>query len=172
MKFCNDERCPFHEIDPDNIVEELKGQFGKHILGLVIRPLKPTVKDHLLFIPKEHHKYFHDYEPSNIMMIMMVIKRYIEDNLTHKEKIMADNIQYTVLKGSEDYNIVIQNGKLAGQSVPHLHIHLIPRNGVEDTFNIEWNKEPSGEVTLFDTKTGEPYAKINGLAEGNKFNEM
>ena len=172
MKFCNDEHCPFHEIDPDNIVEELKGQFGNRILGLVIRPLKPTVKDHLLFIPKEHHKYFHEYEPSNIMMIMMVLKRYIEDNLTTENKYYADGDLHTVLKGSEDYNIVIQNGELAGQSVPHLHIHLIPRNGVEDTFNIEWNKEPSSELTLFNTTTGEPYAKRNGLAEGNTFNEM
>lgn len=172
MKFCSDENCPFHEIDSANVVEELKGQFGNRILGLVIRPLKPTVKDHLLFIPKEHHKYFHDYEPSNIMMIMMVLKRYIEDNLTTENKYYADGILRNVLKGSEDYNIVIQNGELAGQSVPHLHIHLVPRNGVEDTFNIEWNKKPSGEVTLFDTATGEPYAKINGLVEGNKFNEM
>lgn len=172
MKFCNDEHCPFHEIDPTNIVEELKGQFGNRILGLVIRPLKPTVKDHLLFIPKEHHKYFHDYEPSNIMMIMMVLKRYIEDNLTTENNYYGDGVLQHVLKGSEDYNIVIQNGELAGQSVPHLHIHLIPRNGVEDTFNIEWNKEPSSEITLFDTETWEQYAKLKGLAEGNKFNEM
>lgn len=171
MKFCSDEHGPFHEIDSANVVEELKGQFGNRILGLVIRPLKPTVKDHLLFIPKEHHKYFHEYEPSNIM-IMMVLKRYIEDNLTTENKYYADRDLQHVLKGSEDYNIVIQNGELAGQSVPHLHIHLIPRNGVEDTFNIEWNKEPSSEVTLFNTETGEPYAKINGLAEGNTFNEM
>lgn len=114
MKFCNDERCPFHAIDPDNIVEELKGQFGNHILGLVIRPLKPTVKDHLLFIPKEHHKYYHDYEPSNIMMIMMVLKRYIEDNLTTENKYYADGVLQNELKASEDYNIVIQNGELAG----------------------------------------------------------
>lgn len=42
---------------------------------------------------------------------------------------MADEIMaaLTVVYGAEGFNCVWNQGKLAGQSVPHFHLHIIPR---------------------------------------------
>lgn len=59
--------------------------------------------------------------------------------------------------GAEGFNVVWNEGKLAGQSVPHLHIHVIPRkegdNGLQE-FDIRsylyrtGEREPTPEAEL------------------------
>lgn len=55
------------------------------------------------------------------------------DNLTKEERIaildLADKIMPALKKlyGAEGFNCVWNEGKLAGQSVPHFHLHIIPR---------------------------------------------
>lgn len=55
------------------------------------------------------------------------------DNLTKEERIaildLADKIMLALKKlyGAEGFNCVWNEGKLAGQSVSHFHLHIIPR---------------------------------------------
>jgi diadenosine tetraphosphate (Ap4A) HIT family hydrolase len=67
--------------------------------------------------------------------VLIITKRHVEDYflLTKEEKISIDKaIMY--MKSFIDlnlkpdgYNIGINNGAVAGQTIPHLHVHLIPR---------------------------------------------
>jgi len=67
--------------------------------------------------------------------VLIITKRHVEDYflLTKEEKISIDKaIMY--MKNFIDlnlkpdgYNIGINNGAVAGQTILHLHVHLIPR---------------------------------------------
>ncbi len=54
-------------------------------------------------------------------------------DMTKKERLaildLADSIMEALRKlyGAEGFNCVWNEGKLAGQSVPHFHLHIIPR---------------------------------------------
>ena len=43
--------------------------------------------------------------------------------------------------GAKNYNLIQNNGEKAGQTVPHLHFHIIPRYP-ESTHSFIWNPSP------------------------------
>ena len=45
------------------------------------------------------------------------------------------------ITGAKNYNLIQNNGEKAGQSVPHLHFHIIPRYP-ESTHSFIWNPCP------------------------------
>lgn len=72
----------------------------------------PVAKGHTLVIPKKHYEKLQFVSP--------------EDNadlfgLVHKIILKVDALTGASL-------VAIHNGKEAGQEVPHVHIHLIPRH--------------------------------------------
>jgi diadenosine tetraphosphate (Ap4A) HIT family hydrolase len=74
----------------------------------------PVSDKHCLIIPKRHIKNYFDLTEKEIIAcnkLIVKMKNYIENN----DKLV---------KG---FNIGINSGKVAGQSVWHCHIHLIPR---------------------------------------------
>jgi diadenosine tetraphosphate (Ap4A) HIT family hydrolase len=73
----------------------------------------PVSEGHTLIIPYRHiSDYFESSQDEKIEIIEMI----------NKVKKMLDD------KHSPDgYNIGINSGKAAGQSVMHLHVHMIPR---------------------------------------------
>ena len=91
---------------------------------------------------KRHHIHenrlacsFFDSYPVNPGHVLIVPKRHVKDyfELTKEEKNEIDN-EIIFLKSKLDdefhpdgYNIGINNGEAAGQTVFHLHVHLIPR---------------------------------------------
>jgi len=56
--------------------------------------------------------------------------------------------------GAPAWNVLQNNGKAAGQVVPHVHFHIIPRFG-DDAFHFTW---PAS--ALKETEGAELYAKI------------
>ncbi|MBP5772622.1 MAG: HIT family protein [Eubacterium sp.] len=79
----------------------------------VIFDASPATKGHVLVIPKEHY--------ANVFEIP-------EDLIAEAYKV-AKKVA-TVLKevtGCDGINILQNNGEVAGQTVFHLHIHIIPR---------------------------------------------
>lgn len=95
----------------------------------VILDISPASKGHALILPKEH--YANLYEISD-EMASHVIKT---------AKKMAKKMQEEL--GAEGLNVVQNNGELAGQTVFHYHMHLIPRYQ-GDKVNVKW--EP-GELS-------------------------
>jgi diadenosine tetraphosphate (Ap4A) HIT family hydrolase len=81
--------------------------------ALVIRDGFPISPGHTLVIPKRHVGSFFDLEREelqDVLGLMQRAKRGLDSDFT-----------------PDGYNLGINDGPAAGQTVPHLHIHLIPR---------------------------------------------
>ena len=73
----------------------------------------PVSKGHCLIIPKRHIPDYFSLNQEELMDI---------DEAIHQMKTVLDQ-QFQ----PDGYNIGINNGMAAGQTVMHLHVHLIPR---------------------------------------------
>ena len=73
----------------------------------------PASKGHALILPKEHYKNLYE----------------LDDEIAAKALVLAKKMitKLTDVLGCDGYNIVQNNGEVAGQTVFHFHIHLIPR---------------------------------------------
>jgi len=97
--------CPFCDGDDERIV--------KNDLAFAIYDTNPASPGHALVIPKRHiAEYFEASYEEKIAILELIdeMKQAID------KKHMPDA-----------YNIGVNIGKVAGQSVPHIHIHIIPR---------------------------------------------
>ena len=99
--------CDVLEIDRDRIVEE-------NDLAFVVRDGFPVTQHHTLLIPKRHVL---DYFGLNTAEVSAI------HTLLHSQKKLLSE-QDTTISG---YNIGMNCGKVAGQSVWHCNVHLIPR---------------------------------------------
>ncbi len=98
--------CPFCSLPERRIVQS-------NDIGWVIRDAYPVSPGHTLIIPKRHVGSFFDLTDDERVALLALLT-------TAKEQIDAEH-------GPSAYNIGINDGPAAGQTVPHLHIHLIPR---------------------------------------------
>ena len=80
----------------------------------VIRDSFPVTKDHTLIILNNHDKSYFDLRNKDILQLNNILK-------SQKESLMQNDNTIT------GFNIGINQGESAGQTVMHLHIHLIPR---------------------------------------------
>ena len=100
-------KCVFCNIEKKRIVETTKHFF-------VIRDMFPVTDLHSLIIPFRHVKSYFDLKNQELIELPKVIFG-IKDNLL---KIDSD------ISG---FNIGVNDGEDAGQTIFHCHIHLIPR---------------------------------------------
>ena len=90
-----------------------KTKFLSNDVGFVIYDKFPVSKGHSLIVP---HRVYSDYFES-----------------THEEVVGLHNLVLETKKiinreyNPDGFNVGINCGVLAGQTVPHVHIHLIPR---------------------------------------------
>lgn len=89
----------------------------------VILDLGPATKGHALILPKEHYANLFELPEDTAAAAMKVAKK-----LSAK---MVENL------GADGLNLVQNNGEVAGQTVKHFHLHLIPRY-TDDGQNILW----------------------------------
>lgn len=75
--------------------------------------IHPVRKGHLLVVPKQHYATYFDVPP---------VTRQAMDALVFAAKDLLDT-RYA----PAGYNIGINSGVAAGQTVMHVHIHVIPR---------------------------------------------
>jgi len=73
----------------------------------------PCTEGHTVVIPKQHFEKFTDMEEKDAGNLFASVKKVA------KAVEKALNIQAS--------NIGLNNGKAAGQEVPHVHVHIIPR---------------------------------------------
>ena len=96
-----------------------------------ILDLGPAAKGHTLVIPKSHSDNLLSVEPDTAAKALKVISKTAN---AIKEALGCDGI-----------NVVQNNGEAAGQTVMHLHFHIIPRYK-NDCVNIGWQPmKPSNE---------------------------
>ena len=98
--------CIFCNIEKERIITENE-------LAFAIYDSFPVSRGHMLIIPKKHiRNYFETDEHTKLQLWKLV----------DECKEMADK-----KFAPQGYNIGINCGEAAGQTVMHLHIHLIPR---------------------------------------------
>lgn len=93
---------------------------------------------HTLVIPKEHTKDIYDMSPD------------VASELFARVPKIANAIQ--IAYNPVGLNILNNNGEFAGQTVFHLHLHLIPRYDEQDGFGAKW-VERSNEFQFEDLET-------------------
>lgn len=103
----------------------------------------PATKGHALVLPKEHYANLFEIPEDTLAEAAKVAKKVAAN--------MKDKL------GCEGLNLVQNNGPVAGQTVMHFHLHIIPRYS-DDNQKILWNPtQPSAEelVKIRDTILGE-----------------
>lgn len=78
---------------------------------IAIKDIAPMAKNHYLLIPKTHFKYLSEMTEKDAEIV-----KHIFSTVPKLEKLL--NLE----KG---YRLVINQGDDAGQTVPHLHIHVL-----------------------------------------------
>jgi len=89
--------------------------------------INPLSRGHTLVIPKEES---------------CTMDRLSEDSAAELGRVLP-KICRAIMKitGASDYNIVQNNGENAGQTVPHLHFHIIPKYS-ESNHSFIWASKP------------------------------
>lgn len=75
---------------------------------------------------------FKDINPKASVHLLILLKKHIEsiNHISQEDKELAGELLFTVQKiakenKAESYKIVINNGRKAGQTVDHLHLHFL-----------------------------------------------
>jgi diadenosine tetraphosphate (Ap4A) HIT family hydrolase len=98
--------CPFCTLLSTRVIDA-------NTTAIVIRDGYPVSPGHTLLIPKRHTGSFFELaeqERADLLALLDRAKRVLDAELQ-----------------PQGYNIGINDGAAAGQTVPHLHVHLIPR---------------------------------------------
>lgn len=103
--------CPFCGIvvgqDPN--VREV----GRNRAVVTFFPDDPAAVGHCMVIPRRHVERFDKLTDSEIREVMLAVKRIMPSVLS--------------LSNVEGINIIQSNGAVAGQTVEHVHVHILPR---------------------------------------------
>lgn len=89
----------------------------------VILDLAPATKGHALILPKQHADNLYELPDETAAKALVLAKKLA--------KHMKDKL------GCDGLNVVQNNGEVAGQTVLHFHLHLIPRY-TSDAQKIAW----------------------------------
>jgi len=102
----SDGDCPFCDPDPDQVFFE-----NELVLGLWDR--YPVSPGHALLVPRRHVAGWFEASPAeqlSVVAALPVVREKIE-------RVHQPN----------GWNIGVNSGEAAGQTIFHLHVHLIPR---------------------------------------------
>ena len=103
----------------------------------VILDLGPATKGHALILPKEQYANLYDLP-----------EEYAGDAMKLAKKMVT---KITDKLGCEGFNLVQNNGDLAGQTVFHFHLHMIPRYQA-DRQTIGWKPQEVSQEELEEIK--------------------
>ncbi|KAF5037420.1 MAG: HIT family protein [Candidatus Cloacimonetes bacterium] len=100
--------CVFCDVPDDKKVQENE-------LFFAIYDSRPVSRGHILIISKRHVESFFDLTGEEVMSLLEM------SNTCHS--MLEDKF------GPTGYNIAINYGRSAGQTIFHFHLHIIPRYG-------------------------------------------
>ncbi|KAL6304779.1 HIT-like domain-containing protein [Sparassis latifolia] len=101
-------------------IEVTRQVFYRNTLSYAIVNLKPIVPGHVLVIPTRPVHRLGDLTPPELSSLMLSVQQV--------GKVIER------VYGADGLTIACQDGKAAGQSVPHVHFHLLPRKLHGDRF--------------------------------------
>lgn len=115
--------CIFCDIAKGSIPSNVVYEDDAYI---AILDIAQTTKGHTLVMPKKHYDTFLDVpveEFANLMLRVQLLSQKIMTNLNAK-----------------GVNVLINTNEVAGQTVMHAHVHIIPRYDENDTVKIEFKQ--------------------------------
>lgn len=97
-----------------------RGEIDAHIVwedrhAIAFFPLAPAVAGHTLVIPRNHVENYWAAGPATVQYLATVVL------------LVGTGIRYALQP--EGMNLISSAGEAASQSVPHLHMHVVPRWG-------------------------------------------
>lgn len=95
------------KLSVDRIVE------STHVIGFM-NEIEALSRGHAVFFPKRHVPSLHQVEDAVLAEMLVLVKRV------------------AVALGMPPYNVLVNTGSLAGQTVFHAHMHLIPKWSDDD----------------------------------------
>lgn len=104
-----------------------RGQFlDSYILAPMdvvwFEPLNPVTPGHMLFVPREHCEHSHRIA---VASAMQAAARY-------------------AMGRDEDFNLITSSGPAATQTIPHIHVHYVPRRP-GDGLPLPWTTQHAPE---------------------------
>jgi len=98
--------CPFCTVAPDKMI-------AQNTLTFTVRDTLPVSTGHTLIVPKRHIAGIFEAEPDEVAALW--------------EALRQARAQLLKELSPDGFNIGINDGLAAGQTILHLHIHIIPR---------------------------------------------
>jgi histidine triad (HIT) family protein len=105
---------------------------------LTFMDIHPLSSGHCLVVPKRHAATIFEADDRDLEAVMVTAKRVA---LAIQEALRPDGL-----------NVLQANGAAAFQSVPHFHLHLIPR-WTDDGKGFDWKEVPGNREVIM--KMGE-----------------
>jgi len=102
--------CVFCRIIAGKLPAEIIHDDADTLAFLDVNPLSPG---HLLLIPKAHYERLADAPPETTAAVGRVLGRLVGGVVS--------------AMGADGLNVFVADGQVAGQEVPHVHLHLVPR---------------------------------------------
>ena len=100
--------------------------------------IRPVNYGHTLVVPKKHC--------DNFLSLTSVELNYLINGL----QIISRAVEKSVK--ADGFNIIVNNGKAAGQTVFHFHFHIIPRFANDFSFRPNFKKYSNGSMKEFADK--------------------
>lgn len=119
--------CIFCKIIKGDIPSMKLFESDKTFAFLDINPLS---YGHALVIPKHHGAKLHDIPDESLGELLSVTKKI------------------AIASGSQDYNILQNNGRIAHQEVDHVHFHFIPKPNQSEGLGIQWPQQQMSKESL------------------------
>jgi len=122
-----DPECVFCKI--------VAGVFPSHVVheddaAFAFLDISPVAPGHLLIVPKDHYAALADMPPQTVGAIAGLLPRLGRAAMSVTQ--------------AEGFNVLVNNGVVAGQVVEHVHFHLIPRRK-DDGLGYRWAAGKYGE---------------------------
>ncbi len=88
--------------------------------------IQPAAKGHALVIPKSHCRLLLDVPHEELEAVIEAVQKVASALMVSEP-------------GVQGFNVIQSNGKEAGQVIPHVHFHVVPRRK-NDSLSFEWQR--------------------------------
>jgi len=106
-------------IPPEHVIYSSPSNLSRAIVNL-----RPIVPNHLLVLSTRVAAHLSDLTP----------EEYID--LWNSVRVVQDLLRKSYPDSNLSFNVAVQDGSAAGQSVPHVHVHILPRHE-KDIYNAD-----------------------------------
>ena len=117
----SDPNCIFCKIVAKQIPASIVHETDAIVAFLDVNPL---ASGHLLIVPREHHEQIVEMTGETVGHLAAL--------LPNLGRVLVE------VSGAAGFSVLQNNGAVAGQVVPHVHFHLIPR-APDDGLGYRWN---------------------------------